>query len=119
MNCALEFHDSRVASITSNENEVSLRFNAAYLHKSKGIPGRDAGTGWVQEAMLNFFNAEIEGSLDIGEGWMVDGTLTIGCESFYMLPVPFESASSVLAEFSFNNGCTVKIKATGVCLALL
>src|SRR5215212_312920 len=89
MNSALEFHDSRVSSITSDGTHVSMRFGAAYLHESEGVPGVDEGTGWVQEGQLVFSNAVWRGSFEIEDGWLIEGELTAASEEpRSMIPVP-------------------------------
>jgi hypothetical protein len=120
MNCALEFHDCRVKSITSVDGTVSLNFCAAYLHKSEGVPGVDDGSGWVQEGKLEFVNATERGAaVDIGEGWMVGGTLAVQSgEPMSMLPVPFDAAGGVTATFTFNNGVHVHLTAEAAHLSL-
>src|SRR5213083_245493 len=98
MNSALEFHDSRVSSITSDGTHLSMRFKAAYLHKSEGVPGVDEGTGWVQEGQLVFSNAKWQGSFEIGDGWLINGQLTAGSEKpRSMVPVPFAATDGVSA----------------------
>ncbi len=119
MNCALEFHDCRVTSITSANGTISLNFSAAYLHKSEGVPGVDDGSGWVQEGKLEFVNATELGAVDIGEGWMVGGTLAVQSgEPMSMLPVPFDAAGGVTATFTFNNGVDVHLTAEAAHLSL-
>jgi microsomal dipeptidase-like Zn-dependent dipeptidase len=72
MNCSLELHDSRVSSVQSTGGVVTINFEAAYLHRSDGVPGSDEGTGWVQPGYLEFASASLNGAPDIGEGWIVD-----------------------------------------------
>ncbi len=120
MNTALEFHDCSVSSITSDGAQVCLNFNSAYLHVSEGIPGVDDGTGWVQEAKLVFSGAKWHGSFAIGEGWLMDGQITIEpSEATSMLPVPFEAAGIVSATFYFTNGCALAIEAESALLTLI
>jgi hypothetical protein len=119
LNCALEFHDCRVTSITSGDGTISLNFSAAYLHKSDGVPGVDDGSGWVQQGKLEFVNARELGAVDIGEGWMVGGTLAVQSrQPMSMLPVPFDASAGVSATFSFNNGVDVHLTAEATHLTL-
>lgn len=118
MNCALELHDSRVGSISTDRCELTLKVSAAYLHKSKGILGVDAGSGWVQEGELTFVGAGYDASIDIGDGWMIEGNLIAGGETMSILPVPFKATGHISAQFGFANGCTLKVVATSVCLSL-
>lgn len=118
MNYALELHDSRVESLRTNRADLTVQFSAAYLHKSEGVPGADAGSGWVQEAELIFVGANYGPSIDIGDGWIVEGSVCVGGELMSVLPVPFTAADSVAAHLCFANGSTLKVHATSVCLSL-
>jgi hypothetical protein len=118
MNCALELHDSRVDSISIDQRELTLKFSAAYLHVSEGVPGVDAGSGWVQEGELTFTATGYDTSADIGDGWMIEGSISVGGETMSVLPVPFKATGFISAQFGFANGCTLKVAATSVCLSL-
>ncbi len=50
MNTAIELHDSELSAITHDGSTVVLSFSPAYLHRSVGRPGYDAGVGWWQPA---------------------------------------------------------------------
>jgi hypothetical protein len=119
MNCALELHDSRVGAVFTSGDALTLNFSAAYLHKSIGVPGIDAGTGWVQEAALTFLGAAHEGSIAVDEGRIVEGDLVANGETLSILPVPFNAIGNVSAEFRFADGSAFKVIATSVCLSLL
>jgi len=90
MNCAIEIHDSHLTSIRKQGDalEVHLR---AYIHRSEGTPGVDAGTGWTQAVTLHFTDGLVEGSI---AEWPVDldgGTLGIDGEySSNIIPVPLD-----------------------------
>jgi hypothetical protein len=49
LNCSIEIHDSALNSVETQGTLLKL-FIQAYIHKSKGVPGVDPGTGWVQSA---------------------------------------------------------------------
>jgi len=119
MNCSLELHDSRVSSVQSTGDVVTINFDAAYLHRSDGVPGSDEGTGWVQPGYLEFASASLTGAPDIGEGWIVDGSLRVdGAGELRLIPVPFNASSAVEARFKFNNGCIVRVLAGGARLTM-
>ncbi|MBI5784336.1 MAG: hypothetical protein HZA64_02670 [Rhodocyclales bacterium] len=118
MNRALELHDSRVDSISTDRGDLTLKFSAAYVHVSEGVPGVDAGSGWGQEGGLIFTSAGYDTSADIGDGWIVEGNISIGGETMSTLPVPFKATGLISAQFGFANGCTLKVAATSVCLSL-
>lgn len=53
MNTALEFHDSDVQRIdVYNDGGVHLYLPRAYIHRSMGNPGVDAGEGHWQRSRL-------------------------------------------------------------------
>lgn len=62
LNRVIELHDSTVVGITTVGNQVILLLRA-YIHASKGVPARDAGSGWIQAAALTFSEAIIEGAV--------------------------------------------------------
>jgi hypothetical protein len=62
-NRAIEIHDSTLDGISIQNAEVVLHFSAVYIHQSEGIPLVDAGSGWVQEALLRIGAAKISGSI--------------------------------------------------------
>ena len=52
MKSGLELHDSRVDEVELSGSNATVHFSHACVHKSRGTPGRDPGTGWSQEALL-------------------------------------------------------------------
>jgi hypothetical protein len=52
-NAAVEIHDSTLESIETH-SEVLVAMLSAYVHRSSGRPGIDAGTGWSQTVRLRF-----------------------------------------------------------------
>lgn len=70
---AVEIHDSVLVQVLSLNSEVQLHFCLVYIHQSEGVPGVDAGSGWVQKAIPHIFDANVEGSfseftVDLGNG---------------------------------------------------
>jgi len=119
MNCGLEFHDSRVASINSSGDMVTISFEAAYLHRSAGEPGSDEGTGWLQAGSLEFSSASLLDTPDIGEGRILDGSLRVdGADELHLIPVPFNVIGGIAANFTFNNGYVLRLHAKSSRLTL-
>lgn len=81
LNAAIELHDSELAGIEHVSGALVLEFRPAYIHKSKGRPGFDAGIGVVQDLVIRIEGALIEG--DFGEipACVLDGELQIGTET--------------------------------------
>ena len=89
VNISIELHDSIVAGIMKRNGEVVVHFLPAYLHKSEGRPGIDAGTGWVQEARLNFADGLTGGTFPDLPCVVMEGELVVGVERFNsQVPVP-------------------------------
>jgi hypothetical protein len=91
LNRSIEIHDSVLASVQLFEREVRLHFSSVYLHESEGVPGCDAGSGWVQKAMLRIREAKVEGAfsefpVDLGGGQTHMGNKILQNE----IPVPLD-----------------------------
>ena len=61
MNSEIELHDSVISEIHEIDRTMVVEFAPAYVHTSRGKPGLDAGTGWVQNARLRLTGATISG----------------------------------------------------------
>src|SRR6267142_3827371 len=115
MNTALEFHDSRVQSIQADDDRgVSLHFSGAYIHKSMGQPGVDSGTGHIQAARVSFSGTHLGGDLAKCVGPLSDGIISVNGHSLSLLPVPYLFLGPVAAEFTFQNGASIRIDASAV-----
>jgi len=87
-NRAIEIHDSVLAGVSFSQGEAQLHFSSVYIHQSEGVPGRDAGSGWVQEAVLRI-HATVEGAfskfpVDLSDGQTQMGKRILDNE----IPVP-------------------------------
>lgn len=76
MNTAIELHDSELSAITNDGTSLVLSF-AAYLHRSAGRPGYNAGSGWTQAATLTFSEASVSFvpglPSTVYDGWLLVG----------------------------------------------
>ena len=74
----IELHDTTFATAVEVGTQIIVVLRA-YVHTSEGRPGWDAGSGWVQAAVLVFAEGRMDGVLpdlpaDIWEGdLIVDG----------------------------------------------
>lgn len=59
MNELIELHDSELGAVSARGEEIVVTFAPAYLHRSNGRPGIDAGSGWGQPATLSFGEATL------------------------------------------------------------
>jgi hypothetical protein len=60
MNACFEFHDSVLASIKEEGARCILEFRPAYVHRSEGSPGVDAGDGFWQDLQIVIGGAKIK-----------------------------------------------------------
>ncbi len=95
-NRAIEIHDSILDSISVSDGRAVLHFPKAYIHQSTGTPGRDVGSGCVQEVLLLIDNAVVEGSFSEFPRDLLDGHIKIGAiVSRNMIPIPLHHEGSV------------------------
>jgi hypothetical protein len=111
VNAALEFHDSEVSSVQCTGGTLCVRFAAAYVHHSEGRPGTDAGTGYAQSLELLFHEAQWSGNVQLCLGKLSDGHLRQGEHTMSLVPLPYQSSTPVAAEFAFQNGEGLSVKA--------
>jgi hypothetical protein len=90
MTSALELYDSRVSHIDEADGIVSVHFSHAYIHKSSGAPGKSAGTGWSQEAVLTLFDVSALPELPPLPNTIADGFLEVGGIRHELIPLPFK-----------------------------
>jgi len=51
-NRAIEIHDSILEAVSFSHGEAQLYFSSVYITKARVFPLRDAGSGWVQKAII-------------------------------------------------------------------
>jgi hypothetical protein len=120
MNSAIELHDSKVSSVKRDGSVVCIALEQAYIHRSSGRPGIDAGEGYVQAVDLvlsGVATLEEEGKC---LGTISDGSITVGEQEFAnVLPLPFGLNGRVSAKFAFVSGGVLAISATEVACVLM
>ena len=115
MNSALEFHDSEVADIRVSGAELHVVFESAYIHRSLGRPGIDAGSGYAQPAEMVFSEAQYTESQGSCRGAISDGTIsTAGAKFDGVVPLPFSAPGRVSATITFVSGGVLEIISSGV-----
>jgi hypothetical protein len=116
-NRAIEFHDSTFDGTRQQGNDLTLRFSAAYIHESSGKPGVDAGSGWVQEALLHVRGGSVTGKIRELPCDLWNGALRLGDKSFEMIPIPLDYDGQV--EISLEQDGSMRIAGTRVRLELI
>lgn len=121
MSSALELHDSRVSRITCVNGRVVIHFSHAYIHKSKGTPGREPGTGWSQEAELVMEDATLSGPLPPLPlpNTIVEGFLEVGGVKHELIPIPFKRKVAAILRLTFTDGTGIEIVGQKPILELL
>ena len=109
MGSHLELHDSRVSRIEWVDKVVMIHFSHAHIHKSKGSPGRDPGTGWSQEAQLVLWEASVAGGLPPLPNTISDGFLEVGGIRHEGLPLPFRRKVDARLHLLFIDGSQAEI----------
>lgn len=99
---------------------VVVHFSPAYFHKSKGRPGFDAGTGWVQEAKLFFSEAFVGGDLPDWPCDVMGGEMTVGGERHEnLIPVPPDAVRTTVLRLTCDPVHTVTVAGRSVRLELV
>jgi hypothetical protein len=95
-NRCVEIHDSILTAVLFSQGEARLHFSSVYIHQSECAPGRDAGSGWTQEAILRINNARVEGSFFKFPVSLSDGNIQLGSQTFNNeIPVPLRHNGSI------------------------
>ena len=114
MNTSLEFHDSEISSVEAVGEDLLVRFSDAFVHESVGDPGIDHGATSLRPLELKFCEASWSGAvLPIG-GLLTDGHVRFGEMHYSLLPLPFDAAGAVRAEFIFATGEVLSVSAHSV-----
>jgi hypothetical protein len=100
----VELHDSTVAEIEKRDGTMIVHLRPAYLHRSRGRPGYDAGDVFVQEARLFFDSASINEGIPKLPREIMDGSLVVGEQRHgNLIPVPLEIARSTKFHLVFDH----------------
>jgi hypothetical protein len=120
-NRAIDIHDSVLAAVSFSLGEAQLHFSSVYIHQGEGVPGRDAGSGWVQKAILRVNDARANGAfsefpVDLSSGQIRMGEETLDNE----IPVPLrhKGAIELRLQAKWQGQVTVSFTGSGAELEL-
>ena len=100
------------------ESTLHMIFEPAYVHRSNGRPGVDAGSGFLQPAEIVFTGAQVTEKDGPCKGAISEGMISVSGKKFdSVLPLPYEASGKVSAEFTFESGAVLSVTATGVSCA--
>lgn len=119
MRSGLELHDSRVSHIDLLDGVAAVYFSHAYIHKSKGTPGRDRGTGWSQEARLLLSEARTPGPWPSLPNTISEGFLEVGGIRHEVIPLPFRRKVPARLYLAFIDGVEIELSGTRPSIELL
>jgi hypothetical protein len=114
MNAAIEIHDSDLGEIATSQGCVLVRLNRAYIHRSTGRPGHDAGSGWSQPVDIVLFGGLIETPLPEMPCTLEHGRLSSETNLVNLIPIPFALNSSLQFELHTLHGDRIVIRGTGI-----
>jgi hypothetical protein len=109
MSDVLELHDSRVSHIEWLYGTALIHFSQAYIHKSKGKPGRDPSTTWSQEAQLVLLEATASAPLPALPNTIAEGFLEVGGIRHQLIPLPFKCKVDARLYLQFADGADIEI----------
>ena len=109
MRNGLELHDSRVSHIEWVSGDAVIHFSHAYIHKSKGSPGKDTGTGWSQEAQLIMQGASSLAPSPPLPNTISEGYLEVGGIKHELIPLPFKRRVRAKLNLVFVDGSHMEI----------
>ena len=111
---AVEIHDSTLKLIESSDDDL-VAVITAYVHRSPGRPGVDAGTGWSQTLQLRFLRGHATGNLETIPMELLDGRLDASGESWAnLIPLPLNRLGPTTMELRGWNDLYIVIAGDGV-----
>ena len=119
-NREIEIHDSELTSVKVSDGHIILELSPAYIHMSDARPGIDAGTGWIQNAVIRVRGKEIVGSISELPCDLWDGYLKVNSELFdNLIPIPLDSAGNIELLFTSRSGESIQVRGDRITLKLL
>jgi hypothetical protein len=116
----LELYDSRVSRIEILDGVAAIYFSHAYIHKTKGKPGRDGGTGWSQEARLVLADVSGQQPLPLPlPNTIAEGYLEVGGIRHEILPLPFKRKVDATLFLAFVDGTELMLTGSRPYIELL
>lgn len=85
MNSAIELHDSEGLRVEAVGDGTGFVLLDAYVHRSEGRPGWEAGEGGFQRVRLTFENMAIDGLVGELPAYIYEGSLATGDAVLYNL----------------------------------
>jgi len=119
MSMGLELYESRISRVDHADGMVTLHFSHAALHNAKGIPGRDPGTTWSQEAVLSLADATLATPRPTLPNMIADGFLDADGEHYEVIPIPLGERATGRVHLEFTDGSVLDASGIRPTIALL
>jgi len=121
-NRAIEIHDSILEDVSFSQGEARLYFSLVYIHQSEGVPGSDAGSVWVQKAILRIRGAKVKGMfsefpVDLSGGQIKTGQNLV--DNVIPLPVGHDGVFELSLEAMWQGQEVVSFTGSGAELEFL
>jgi hypothetical protein len=115
-NREIEIHDSELKTVTVSDGHIILELS----HMSDGRPGIDAGTGWLQNAVIRIRGDAIAGSMSQLPCDLWDGYLKVNGEgSDNSIPIPLVATGDIELHFTSTAGESLSVRGDCITLELL
>lgn len=119
MSVGLELYESRISRVDHAEGMVTLHFSHAAIYNAKGIPGRDPGTTWSQEAVLSLADATLATPGPTLPNMIADGFLDADGKRYEVIPVPLGDRARGRIHLEFTDGSVLEASGIRPTIALL
>jgi hypothetical protein len=116
----IEIHDSELTSVKVSDGHIILELSPAYIHMSEGRPGIDAGTGWIQNAVIRVRGDAIAGSMNRLPCDLSDGYVKVnGDRSDNLIPIPLVATGYIELHLTSIAGESFRVRGDHITLELL
>lgn len=119
MSKALELFESRVSQVTSDHGSVTVHFPYAYIHKARGLPGRDPGSGWGQEVELLLEDATIQTRATALPSMIDEGYFEVDGERYEVIPLPLGEHVTAHLHLLFSDGGELDVEGKNPVIKLI
>ena len=106
----LELQDSRVDRLEIVDGIATVHFPHACIHRSRGRPGRGAGSLWSQEARLLLWSARLLAPAQGVTGTVAEGYVEVGGVRHDILPLPFSRRTTARVFLRVQGGGAIHLE---------
>ena len=119
MNEAIELHDSELVAVTFSGGEAVVSLSPAYIHRSIGQPGTDAGSGLLQPATLTLSSVSLTSEPTRLPATISDGYLRIGSDLHTnIIPASGTFSGAIELSLTLSTAETLTIRARRISIQL-